>query len=1632
MTPPISPDRHSFGDDIQRKQHDIDALDTKRDGRVDLQGMDDGAREQLTKTYIEKVNAMQASIRRSFDTIDAMKRARTEGWREWEAQVLQSESDLSLALSAEHDRLTRGTGQPNAVVERAVAFNASVDALLAKLETSRAAAETKANAAFTPRPAFDVIRSLNQRVDATAAQRMGAAAVEHYGEDAIRNLGIALKLYQSLPKETARALFGNAPAAIDAQIAGQLANGTFERSPLAFLLEGSSAIERRVATLCEEKNDALAATQEELRTLEQRTHAHLVQLCRMAKEDAAKSTLESIISFINNLEGYPELQAQTVKTIRTMAAGADALKQKASAIQSEMLILDVALRNADTARAQNAGNVALETQLRFASHAEFGLPFEPTEEQRQSLRPSQRAALDGKADDALRLSIDEFNAFNAAHPEVDDLDRVDMLGIDGARRKQIREAQSDDVTTKHMTPFERMMRGDAHASSIITPRGSDILFGNVPGRERVIRELGSFDGGELILLEVPGSKPEHANATIAFKDASGVVRLQNGATIEQPRLLAPLQVDVGGASESAIYTTPETRSFLERTLGSDPNARVVLRSDASIRTVAPVTSLTMDPVRILDKSQLQVVTMGKDGTMKLLGADGTDEGTIDAERLRTESEEVGSDVLSSIDNHPTTKNVTSRASELHTNMQGMKLLLETAMDANANTGEAYVDQLRSYARPMQTILEDAATRDAVTEARALLTRELARCQTGDYLGRGVEQDIRERIVALDGYVKVLDDQKLLHAVHAAMEVRPDTWNAWLSKDGLIMLAAITAAVIAIVALTIMTAGTGITAVPLLLMQAGVGTAAGIAGAEEAKEGLYLYHNYWGGAAKGEYRYTDGSRIGNYARGQQVFDAEQGEYVDMSFLHNVASPYVQEFLAGFATTALTLGLSKIGGNMLSELGSLARNAKFAQALAQHSSIANRIGRYLSTIGDDAATLPANTKEFAKKIISETIDELGDEAWEGAAEAVLDHIDTRLGFLASVIVGSAKGLSPIDTNTMGYPPSMSAADIEAHFLAQGYTIVATEHGTITAETYDGHTIVAKPTTEGVPEDGEDIAAVLGLEEVMDAAKTRDIDTVRSFLASTDVPDADRIALAEAMLGRDVSDAEQEAILAAHALPGAIGTLSSAELRAKVEALATAIPNADVRRLLIESAICGTPPPPPPPPRKKPSLPPAPDQAPTAQPNAPRKGPPPPPPPPSRKKPSLPPAPHQAPTIQSNAQRKGPPPPPSISKKRDIAPTHIISPEQYTAEVQASLTEFTLLQKMASEGYAPVRRALATTDYSVLSTQERVAAYEARIQAMHRARASSGMSDTVPYSNSPTPFLEQVGRETQHGRYVGERGNTGINIFYGEALSAEALEQGPMTIWITHHSAQTSEVFRIVDQALAGSNAQMKFYIDGYTDSGNGQMVIYFDPTDTQAISRFLTTLQSNIKVLDTTLKPDHYLATLWAAQVPLYPGITMVERSHEMSWDTKVQQIFPDIQMDPYSTEFTEWKYRHKLAPHERARRYRTMPALRSDIGYDVDETVLVTLATKKDVTAVQEFLSRNRVIDNTRIILASTLLGRTITEQERAAIIAAYIPPGIVGKLTPAELRAKNEKLASIITSSTERRILIDAGICGHR
>jgi hypothetical protein len=1130
-----SPDRQSYNKRIQETQSDIDKKDSKLDNKIDIKGLKPEEKEAMKIAYIDKVNMVQGKVHRSFQKIDLQRNLRSPQWRKWEKSVVGVEVGLVKALRS----------ASNSPKTELAEFANTVDALLREIDTVSNTFEVEEP--LVPRSIASLFHEWDVPGSDTEVASKAKKAIAHYGEEKIRTLAAALSLFDALDPSLRERLFNSTATVKLQQVAGQLVNGTFESSPLAFLLtENFSAIEDQLLMERESVLDDIDVKNAKVQTLNSATNEKIVQLCTAAGMDVGtENILSDIYSWIANTNGKPELQEKIIDEIRNISTQLTGLQEETAVLYPQILDIERAFNTFDTSRALNTGNTKEEAQLRFRGAMEYGEQIPNYSALQKYLRSSQKNLIEGKPEKALRISIDELNAYIYQNPNLDTLDRIDVLSLRGVRDRGKTSATFRESIQPNYGPF-----------NIYTRKRSKLkmhLFADsAPQTYTEVSALGTLeDGREIILVDLPAKDGRPGQKAIALRNANGVVQLQGGTVLENPKEMLPIRIDARHEKGETVYVTPETKNYLRNTIRFGSKNRVTLRGSDDMFSKEPVKGFADGEIRTLDLSQLQRVSRYDDGIIKIYNANDKEEESFNEEQLRKGRTEHGGDVLLSIDKNPLIQDITRRAGGLQGNMQNMQKMLGTAMDSNATTQGAFIDQLRSYARPMLETMENPTTLQNVVQAKKLLQSELSRVQLGSFVGNGIEREIQDRIDALDGYIAVLDDNQLKNALQNAMELKPDQWGEWLSTDGLIMLGAITAAVVAIVALTVLTGGVGLIAV------SAVGAAGGMAGAELTKEGLHYGYNTWGGASTGEYRYTDRSRIGAYFEGQKLYDPKTKEFIDMSFLENVASPYAGEFLLSFGTTALALGAGQMAGKALSQL---AQNTKFLQNLAKNNGVANSIMKKLSGLADDAARIPKNLKEFTGNAYKEIIDELKDELiLEAGVAQGLMRIDERLAFLSTFIVATGKGFKPLKGGKFSYGARMSNADVKAWAKAEGHTVVSEVDGVLDVQTFDGNKLILSPETAE--------------ESALELAKQGKTASLKAYMKTHDVDDGTRITLAEALLGRTMDQAERDALIAAHDKPGVIDELSPAELKAKTAELrkSSTITKAE-RRILIEAGLAG----------------------------------------------------------------------------------------------------------------------------------------------------------------------------------------------------------------------------------------------------------------------------------------------------------------------------------------------------------------------------------------------------------------------------------------------------------------------------
>src|SRR3990172_6234750 len=317
----ISPDRRSLDNAIQEKQGAIDLLDTRLDSKVDIQGLSPEQKNAMKDAYITKVNLFQGRVRRSFDGIAAQRDLSSPTWRNWESAVLDTERDLYVLLRGAHESM-RSPEEGNTIDAGLASFNLSIDELLNTLsrlsevhESPPVAREEIEGRTNQPHSIEAIFSEWNLPGQQSEIFERADRAREHYPETQIRNLAAGLSFYGSLPESVQTRIFGTSAPINLAQIAGQLGNGTFEHSPLAFLLtDDVDSIENRVLLETEGNRDRLSTLTQNLREAERSTRDWIVNLCRTAGADVpTDNRLVRIWAWAMEQDGYQEIQEQNNK-----------------------------------------------------------------------------------------------------------------------------------------------------------------------------------------------------------------------------------------------------------------------------------------------------------------------------------------------------------------------------------------------------------------------------------------------------------------------------------------------------------------------------------------------------------------------------------------------------------------------------------------------------------------------------------------------------------------------------------------------------------------------------------------------------------------------------------------------------------------------------------------------------------------------------------------------------------------------------------------------------------------------------------------------------------------------------------------------------------------------------------------------------------------------------------------------------------------------------------------------------------------------------------------------------------------------------------------------------------------------
>jgi len=410
---------------------------------------------------------------------------------------------------------------------------------------------------------------------------------------------------------------------------------------------------------------------------------------------------------------------------------------------------------------------------------------------------------------------------------------------------------------------------------------------------------------------------------------------------------------------------------------------------------------------------------------------------------------------------------------LSDNFGPMVQLLAAAKDSNKPA--ALVDYVKGLAQNLQNSPEIKNLKQNVAAARAEIDKLRG-------LSAGIKDEFEKQIIELednlDKVVTIVDSgaiDNFCKFVSNPANWDESTFKNWFTKDGIVMLASIATAVVAIAAITAISGGA--LTLPAI---AAMTTLAGMAGGEVG----YALSDSVGKATKGK-NYSNKSLAGQYATKEGIFNPETGKYEQVKG-SDVAKNYTQQFAIGFATTFAAMGLGKALGESISVYLS-------KPATGPASKITQNLLRALPKIGpkEAEAVRKAGLTGVVKDVFRQVAEECGEETFEQTA----DSINPVLGFIATVIDSMNGGvqakfgkydLQATADVAVSSPTNISntfeigagdfntfSTDATSYFLERGYKCQMGEGGsliaTIEAKTENNGTIKhtiefkAKPATE-----------------------------------------------------------------------------------------------------------------------------------------------------------------------------------------------------------------------------------------------------------------------------------------------------------------------------------------------------------------------------------------------------------------------------------------------------------------------------------------------------------------------------------------------------------------------------------------
>ena len=416
--------------------------------------------------------------------------------------------------------------------------------------------------------------------------------------------------------------------------------------------------------------------------------------------------------------------------------------------------------------------------------------------------------------------------------------------------------------------------------------------------------------------------------------------------------------------------------------------------------------------------------------------------------IRLERERKAQALVEIVDHAPPVQRTCQRAFQIGSELRHLQSLF---------AGKKYEELVtwgQDRAEPLLALLQDQKTKQDVAEAKEFLTR-MKGTNLGLALG-GVEEEIDNRIKALDSFTKILESDRTLHVVKTILDkskFNPDTFAEWVKNDSLEWFTALSVAAVAVIAIP-ETFGTSATIA--------VTAIASLATKELTAETVHLLrYTFDEDVRNGRRFYSKRSRFGAYQSGDELYDPATGKYKEMEFLKDVAIPYGTEALIAIATGFAAAKITSFGREYLRKM---AQNSTFLETLGRNSEIVSRIQNGLIYVGERSTQHVGRMRTFLDEMAAGLRTDLS----TGGAQKLLETFDMNMAGLVIIVGAAQKGLSLKTRKAIGSRIAKAFSYSEAgkqgidstlkgmkEWLAQeGHTVVSEKkNGILEVESYTG---------------------------------------------------------------------------------------------------------------------------------------------------------------------------------------------------------------------------------------------------------------------------------------------------------------------------------------------------------------------------------------------------------------------------------------------------------------------------------------------------------------------------------------------------------------------------------------------------